>query len=305
MADMQAHDQARYGSARVGRAFAVGFALNLTFVAVEIGFGIGARSLALLSDAGHNFGDVLGLLLAWWASRLARRIPTQRRTYGLRRSTVLAALANAILLLVAVGGIVLEALRRFGHPAPVVGGTVSMVAAAGVVINSATALLFMTDRKYDINVRGAFLHMVADAGVSLGVVLTGLAILRTGWLWLDPAASLVIAGVITVGTWGLLRESMELAMDAVPSGIDPTQVEAYLASLPAVQAVHDLHIWGMSTTETALTAHLVVREVPRNDALLGRAARELHDRFGIGHTTIQFEHEDAAQSCGQAPNEVV
>lgn len=287
------------------RAFLVGVVLNMAFVATEAVFGVRAHSLALVADAGHNLSDVFGLLLAWGASWLATRPPTGRRTYGLRRSTILAAVLNAILLLVAVGGIGWEAVRRLQVPAPVAGGTVIWVAAAGVLINSATALFFLSGRKTDLNIRGAFLHMAADAAVSLGVVASGLAILAFGWVWLDPVVSLLIALVITVGTWGLLRESLNLAMDAVPEGINPAAVEAYLASLPGVAAVHDLHIWGMSTTHAALTAHLVRPDANIEDGLLARASRELHERFGIEHSTIQIERGAGAEPCDLSPDDVV
>ena len=279
------------------RIFAVAVALNVGFVIVEAGFGVAARSLALLADAGHNLGDVLGLLLAWGATRLAQRRPSQRRTYGWRSSSILAAMLNAGLLLVAVGGIAWEAVRRFGSPGEVAGGTVIWVAAAGVVLNTATALLFVAGRKRDLNLRAAFLHMAADAAVSAGVVVAAVVMLRTGWMWLDPTVSLVIAAVILVGTWGLLRESVDLALAAVPAGIDPAAVEAYLGGLPGVTAVHDLHIWGMSTTESALTAHLVKPDPRDDDELLARACRELHDRFGIGHATLQWERGGHPAPC--------
>jgi cobalt-zinc-cadmium efflux system protein len=285
------------------RAFAVGVVLNLAFVGVEAGYGIAANSLALLSDAAHNLSDVFGLLIAWGAIYLGNSLPTKRRTYGLRRSSILAALTNAIVLLVVVGGIAWEAIVRFGQPEGVHGGTVIWVAAIGVVINTASALLFMAGRKKDLNVQGAFLHMAADAAVSLAVVLIGLGIFVTGWNWLDPAISVVICGVIVWGTWGLLRESLDLAMDAVPAGVDPHAVEAYLAGLPGVQAVHDLHIWGMSTTEVALTVHLVMPAPPADDSFLGGVCHELHRRFEIGHATIQVERGDIA--CHQAPANVV
>jgi len=270
-------------------AFALGMALNVAFIAAEVLFGLRARSLALLADAGHNLSDVLGLGLAWGALALAQRPPTARHTYGMRRASILAALANAILLLVAVGGIAWEALQRLTQPEAVAGGVVMAVAAAGVVINGATALLFLSGRKEDLNVRGAFLHMASDAGISLGIVLTGLVILRTGWLWLDPVVSLVIGAVIVWGTWSLLRESLHLAMDAVPEGVNAAEVERYLSGLPGVTAVHDLHIWAMSTTEVALTAHLVKPDAEVDDVLLERINRELHDRFHIEHATIQLE----------------
>jgi cobalt-zinc-cadmium efflux system protein len=291
--------------ANFGRAFAIGVALNLAFVAVEATWGVMGHSLALLADAGHNLSDVLGLLLAWGAGALSRRAPSVRRTYGLRRSSTLAALFNAFLLLVAVGGIAWEAVGRFSHPAPVAGGTVIWVAAVGIVINAATALLFMSGRKGDLNIRGAFLHMAADAGVSLGVVLAGAAILATGWQWIDPVVSLIIAVVILVGTWGLLCDSVNLALDAVPEGIDVPAVRQYLEGLAQVTEVHDLHIWGMSTTETALTAHLVMPNGKPEDSLYQRAAREMHDRFGIEHVTLQVESGDPAHPCKQAPDERV
>jgi cobalt-zinc-cadmium efflux system protein len=255
----------------------------------------------LIADAGHNLSDVLGLALAWGASILVRRLPTKRRTYGLRRTSILAALINALFLLIAIGAIAWEAIRRLQHPEPVASGVVMGVAAIGILINGITAWLFMSGRKGDLNIRGAFLHMAADAVVSLGVVLAALAMRYTGWLWLDPAVSLAIVVVIAVGTWGLLRDSVNLALDAVPQGIDPDEVEAYLSALPGVAAVHDLHIWGMSTTEAALTVHLVTPDVSVDDALLARINKDMHGRFGIEHTTIQFELGDAAHPCDQAP----
>lgn len=288
-----------------GRAFAIGVGLNVTFVLIEAFYGYVAHSLALIADAGHNLGDVLGLLLAWGASILALRQPTPRRTYGLRRSSILAALINAIVLLIAIGGIAWEAIRRFGAPSSVEGGIVIWVAAIGIVINAVTAWLFMAGRKTDLNIRGAFLHMAADAGVSLGVVLAGVAILLTGWQWIDPTVSLIIVTVILVGTWGLLRDSVNLALDAVPKGIDIAKIHAYLAHLPGVTEVHDLHVWGMSTTETALTAHLVLPDVSAGDALLTRACTELREQFRIAHATLQMETGDPAYPCRLAPTERV
>jgi cobalt-zinc-cadmium efflux system protein len=298
----QGHDHAPKD---FGKAFAIGIALNLAFVATEAVYGYIANSLALLADAGHNLSDVLGLALAWGATILVRRLPTRRRTYGLRRSSILASLINAVLLLVAVGAIAWEAIGRFQHPEPVAGGTVMAVAGVGIVINGATAWLFASGSKSDINIRGAFLHMAADAAVSIGVVLAAFAMQATGWLWLDPAVSLAIVLVITLGTWGLLRDSLNLVMDAVPPHIDPAEVEAYLAGLPGVLAVHDLHIWGISTTEVALTAHLVKPDAQVDDALLAEIQHELHERFGIGHSTVQLELGDAAHPCGQAPSSAV
>jgi cobalt-zinc-cadmium efflux system protein len=287
------------------RAFAIGVALNLTFVIAEVGFGLLADSLALLADAAHNLSDVLGLLLAWGASYLATRRPTPRRTYGLRRSSILAALFNALLLLIVVGAIAWEAVGRLVHPGPVAGGTVIIVAAIGVVINSFTALLFMAGRHDDLNIRGAYLHLASDAAASLGVVIAGLVIIITGWVWIDPAISLVLAIVIIVGTWGLLRQSLDLSMDAVPEGVDWENVRAYLAGLPGVAEVHDLHIWAMSTTETALTVHLVKPAAIVDDDWLTMVAQELHDRFHIEHTTIQIECGRAGVPCKLAPEDTV
>ncbi len=309
-----AHDHDHdHGSARghahapkdFGKAFAIGITLNLAFVATEAVYGWLANSLALLADAGHNLSDVLGLALAWGATMLVKRLPTKRRTYGLRRSSILASLINAVLLLLAVGAIAWEAIGRFRHPEPVAGGTVMAVAAVGIVINGITAWLFAAGSKTDVNIRGAFLHMAADAAVSLGVVLAALAMLATGWHWLDPAVSLAIVVVITLGTWGLLRDSVNLAMDAVPAHIDPAAVEDFLASLPGVVAVHDLHIWAMSTTEVALTAHLVKPDAQIDDAWLTEIRHDLLERFGIDHTTVQYERGDAAHPCGQAPATVL
>jgi cobalt-zinc-cadmium efflux system protein len=286
-----------------GSAFAIGITLNLSFVIIEVIYGVFAHSLALVADAGHNLGDVLGLLLAWGATFLARTAPTERRTYGLRSSSILAALFNAIFLLITVGAIAWEAIRRFGDPSVVEGGTVIGVALIGIAINAGTALMFMSGRKRDLNIRAAFMHMAADAGVSLGVVLAGFLIIATGWHWVDPVISLAIAAVIIWGTWGLLRDSINLALHAVPQGIEVAKVRQYLASLPHVTEVHDLHVWPMSTTETALTAHLV-RDVDHCDcALLDRAARELHLMFEIQHATLQFETLD--HHCHLASDEQV
>lgn len=287
------------------RAFAVGVGLNLAFVFVEVGFGLYADSLALLADAGHNFSDVIGLLAAWGALLLARRLPSARFTYGLRSSTILAALTNAMLLLIAVGGISWEAIRRLSETTAVNEPVMIWVALAGVVINLATALLLMQGREHDINRRGAFLHMMADAAVSVGVVVAGLGILWTGWLWLDPATSLMIAAVIFIGTWGLLKESLKLALHAVPNAIDPAKVEAYLSDLPQVCAVHDLHIWGMSTTENALTVHLVTPDGHPGDAFLDGVAEALEHRFHIGHATMQIELGKDGVACRLAPTDVV
>lgn len=292
-----------HGPARHDRAFAIGTALNLGFVAVEAFYGVVANSVALLADAGHNLSDALGLLLAWGAAWLTRRRPTHRHTYGFGSSSILASLVNAVVLLIAVGAIAWEAIGRLTHPEPVEGGVVMWVAAVGIVINAATAWLFMGGKDADLNVKGAYLHMAADAGVSLGVVVAALLIGWTGWLWLDPLVSLTIVAVIVVGTWGLLRESANLALNAVPAGVNRFEVERYLVGLPGVVAVHDLHIWGLSTTDTALTAHLVRPGAGSDDEFLKRVAHDLKERYGIGHATIQVEHD--GDGCHLAPSEVV
>jgi cobalt-zinc-cadmium efflux system protein len=278
-----------HGPANFGRAFAIGIGLNVAFVAIEFAYGVVANSMALVADAGHNLSDVLGLVVAWIASVLSKRPPSARYTYGLGGSSILSALFNAVLLLVAVGAIALEAIQRLLHPEPVAEVTVMVVAAIGIVINGLTAWLFASGRKGDLNIRGAFLHMVADAAVSAGVVVAAFVILLTGWLWLDPLTSLVIVGVIVWGTWSLLRDSLAMSVSAVPGHIDPQAVRRYLESCAGVSAVHDLHIWPMSTTETALTAHLVVPGGHPGDEFLAIAATELGHRFGIGHATLQIE----------------
>jgi cobalt-zinc-cadmium efflux system protein len=294
------HGEHTHEPAAYDRVFAVGVGLNLAFVVAEAVFGVIAGSTALLADGAHNFGDVLGLLLAWGATYLARRPRSSRRTYGWRSSSILAALLNAILLLVVTGGIAWEAVQRFSVPAPVGGGIIAWVALVGVAVNTTTALLFRRGRTIDVNIRGAYLHMAADAAVSAGVVVAGVAIVATGWVWIDPVVTLVVAAVILAGTWGLLRESVNLALHAVPEGIDPEAVEAYLLTLPGVEAVHDVHIWAMSTTETALTAHLVKADPRDDDAIIADATRVLHDRFGIEHTTLQWERGPDA-CCPRLP----
>ena len=280
-----------------GRAFAIGVVLNLGFVILEVIYGRQSHSLALVADAGHNLSDVLGLMLAWGATTLARRRPTPERTYGFRRSSILASLINAAILLISVGAIAWEAIGRLGHPGAVEEKTVIWVAAIGIVINTGTALMFASGRKGDLNIRGAFMHMAADAVIALGVVLTGVAMLATGWSWLDPIVSLIIVAVIVYGTWDLLRSSVNLVLDAVPEGIDITAVKEYLISLPTCVDVHDLHIWGMSTTEAALTAHVVMAQAICDDALLAKTANELHEKFGIEHATLQVESGDPSYPC--------
>jgi len=279
------------------RAFALGIALNITFVVIEAVYGVLAESLALIADAGHNLSDVVSLLLAWGASLLATKAATEKRTYGLRKATVMASLGSAILLLVVLGGIGWEAISRFRNPAPVEGVTVIVVAAIGVVINTLTALLFVSGQKHDLNIRGAFLHMAADAGVSLGVVIAGILIMVYGWLWIDPVISLVIVAVIFAGTWGLLRDSMNYAMDAVPANIDIPAIKQHLMGLEPIGSIHDLHVWPLSTTETALTVHVVVNHNTVDNHFLCNLQQNLHDHFGIAHSTIQVETATGEVRC--------
>ncbi|GMN13686.1 cation diffusion facilitator family transporter [Altererythrobacter sp. MTPC7] len=288
-----------HAPADFGRAFLVGIVLNTGFVVVEAVYGILSGSMALVADAGHNLSDVLALLLAWGASVAAKKPPTARFTYGFKSSTILAALANAALLLVAIGAILFETIHRLGNPQPVQGMTVVVVAGIGIVINAFTAWMFMRGREHDLNIRGAYLHMAADALVSLGVVLAGLAILATGYVWIDPLVSLVIVAVIAWGTWGLAKDSVKMGLAAVPEGIDEADVDAFLNGLSGVEAVHDLHIWPMSTTETALTAHLVMPGGHEGDPFLAALSEELKHRFGIGHATVQIEQTPyCAGACG-------
>jgi cobalt-zinc-cadmium efflux system protein len=281
------------------RAFAIGVGLNVAFVVAELIAGFRFDSLALTADAGHNLGDVLALMLAWAGVVLARRQPTPRRTYGMRRFSILAAIANAGILLIAVGAIAVEAIDRLQNPAPVEGGVVSLVAGIGIAINLGTALAFRSGHA-DLNVRGAFLHMLGDAAASAGVVVAGLLIRTTGLLWIDPVTSLLLAALITWGTWDLARDSVNLALDAVPAGIDPHEVDALLRGLEGVVEVHDLHIWGMSTTDVALTAHLIRPCHGGEDALLATATQLLRERFGIAHATLQVEQGLAIHPCVQA-----
>jgi cobalt-zinc-cadmium efflux system protein len=307
--DHSAHSRSRhrgrYHAPGIGRAFAVGIAINLIYLIGEAGFGLYAGSLALLADAGHNLGDVLGLGLSWGAAVLARRGPSGRFTYGLRSTSILAALANAGILLVVTGGIAWEGLWRLWHPVAVGGAVVAWVAAAGIAVNGATALLFLSGRRHDLNVMSAFTHMAADALIAAGVVVAGIAIALTGWRWLDPAVSLAVSAVIVYGTAGLIRQAIGLALNAVPSGIDAAAIRAHLLAVPGVIALHDLHIWGMSTTETALTCHLVMPGGHPGDAALATLARELEDTFGIDHATIQIEIGDTEEACALTPEHVV
>jgi cobalt-zinc-cadmium efflux system protein len=293
------HHGHHHGEINHNRAFAIGVGLNSIYVVIEFLFGLWSHSLALMADAGHNLGDVLGLLLAWGATVLVKRSPSKRRTYGMRRASILAALLNAGVLLFAVGAISWEALHRLWNPEPVATTTIMIVASIGIVINTATALLFVSGRKNDINIQGAFLHMAADAAVSLGVVLAAALIYLTSWQWLDPVIGLLIVAVIAWSTWGLLRESLDLVMDAVPSGIDPDAIREYLKQLDGVVDVHDLHIWAMSTTEAALTVHLVKSSTQLDDAWLSSVCKVLHDQFGIEHATIQQEQGDPNHKCSR------
>ncbi|MFL6793546.1 MAG: cation diffusion facilitator family transporter [Sphingomicrobium sp.] len=290
------HDH-QHAPADFGRAFAIGIALNLGFVAVETVYGFVANSMSLLADAGHNLSDVLGLVVAWSGAIMARRAPSPRFTYGLKKAPILAALANSLFLLIAVGAIGAEAIRRLFHPSPTEGGTVMVVAGVGILINGATALLFSRGREHDLNIRGAYLHMAADAAVSAAVVFAGLVILWTGQRWVDPVMSLAVAIVILWSSVGLLKESVWMSLAGVPSGIDVDMVEAELEQLDGVAAVHDLHVWPLSTTETALTAHLVAPAVVSTDALLHAARRMLHDRFRIEHCTLQIERNHLEGAC--------
>ena len=293
-----------HAPASFGRAFAIGIGLNTVFVVAEIVFGLVGNSVALLADAGHNLSDVLGLVVAWGASVLARRAPSHRFTYGFGSSSILAALFNAVFLLVVVGGLSWEALGRIWRPEPVAGMTVIVVAAIGIAINGFCAFLFASGRRGDLNIRGAFAHMLADAVVSAGVVVAGFVILVTGWLWIDPVVSLVVNVLIIYGTWALLRDSTTMALGAVPPGIDTPQVRRFLAERPGVASVHDLHIWPISTTETALTAHMLMPSGHPGDAVLMGICSALKAEFGIGHVTLQIE-TDETTACALAPDHVV
>lgn len=279
--------------------------MNLVFVAAELAYGVISNSMSLIADAGHNFSDVVGLVLAWGAFWLSNRKPTVRYTYGLKKSSILSALLNSVILLIAVGAIMWEAVHRFFNPVEVQTTTVMIVATIGILINTGTALLFLKDREYDINIRGAFLHMAADALISLGVVISGFVIGYTNWLWLDPATSILISLVIIVGTWQLLKDSISMSMDAVPNGIDPKEVKNYLSSVEGVSEVHDLHIWAMSTTETALTAHLVVQSFDVESKILKKITGELKSKFKIHHPTLQLELSDPSFVCDLKSDEVV
>jgi cobalt-zinc-cadmium efflux system protein len=296
------HDHDHHGhhpsySTDSGNAFLISVVLNSVFVVVEFVFGFIANSTALMADAGHNLSDVVGLLLAWGAVAIARKPASRRFTYGLRSASILAALTNAMMLLIACGAIALAAIQRFSEPPAVAGLTVMIVAAIGIVINGLSALLLVRGSKGDLNRRSAYLHMVADAVISLGVVITGALILYTGWNWLDPVVSLAIVVVIVFGTWGLLRESTQLALNAVPHGVDAAAVEIYLRQLDGVTDIHDLHIWGLSTTENALTVHLVIPAGYPGDAFIDQVVRHLEEAFAVHHTTLQTEQGTTDHAC--------
>ena len=293
-----------HASASFGMAFAIGIALNTGFVVIEAVYGALSNSVALLSDAGHNLGDVLGLVVAWIASVLARRAPSKRFTYGLRASSILAALFNAVFLLVTVGALSWEAIQRLGEPEPVAADTVIIVAGVGIVINGATALLFASGRKGDINLRGAFLHMASDAFISAGVVAAGFVTLLTGWFWLDPLVSLAINAAIIWGTWSLLREAINMTLAGVPANIDLGEVRHFFQKQQGVASVHDLHVWPMSTTEVALTCHLVMPSGHPGDEFIHRLAEELAATFDIDHPTIQIE-VDQDLACALASDQTV
>jgi len=299
MAHDHSHTVNKYNS-----VFLIAILLNISFVIVEAGFGYFSGSLALIADAGHNLSDVFGLLLGLGAVMLSQRLPSPKRTYGFRRSSILAALFNSIILFISVGAIAWEAFSRLGKSEAISGETVIWVAAVGIVINTISALLFLSGSKKDINKKGAFVHLAADAGVSLGVVISGFILLKTGWSWIDPVMSLIIVVVILITTWDLLKSSLNLALDAVPDGIDPVEVEKYLRGIKGVEAVHDLHIWGMSTTESALTVHLIMSKSTDMNCVIKNISKELHDQFGIVHPTIQVENEDDG-SCELEPSGVV
>ena len=286
-------------------AFAIGAFLNLAFVGAELTYGYMAKSLALVADAVHNFADVVGLLLAWGAAWLSRRAPTDERTFGYRRASILAALLNACLLFLAVGGIIIEAVQRFAHPAPIQTQMMIWVAAVGIAINFGTAMLFWKGQKHDLNLRAAFIHMIGDAAISAGVVVAGLIIMYRGWVWMDPAISLVVSVIVLAGCWGLAREALHLSLDGVPKHINRRSVLVYLHELPGVTGVHDLHIWAMSTTEVALTVHLMRPGMPTDDVFLHKVAHDLQETYQIGHVTVQIEAGNAREACKLAPSEVV
>ncbi len=303
--DHDHHDHAHsHAPASFGRAFAIGIILNTLFVVAEVIYGFLANSMALLADAGHNASDVLGLVAAWAAFSMGKRAPTTRFTYGWKRTSILAALFNATCLMLAIGAIIWEAVLRLAHPEPVASTTIMAVAGAGIMVNGVTAWLFAAGREGDLNIKGAYLHMAADALVSVGVVIAGFIILQTGLLWIDPAVSLIVAAVILMGTWGLLKESTAFSLDAVPSHIEPAKIRSELLALKGVAAVHDLHIWPISTTDIAMTAHLVMPDGHPGDRFYADVAEEMQHHHKINHVTLQIE-TDPANTCALAPDDVV
>jgi cobalt-zinc-cadmium efflux system protein len=298
------HGHHHHSPGTFGRAFAAGIVLNSAIIALEVVGGLAAHSMALISDAAHNASDVLGLAMAWGAAVLARRPPTARRTYGLRRASILAALGNAMLLLVATGGVGWEAIRRLGAPSVVRADVMIGVSLIAAVVNAVSALLFAGGRKLDLNLQAAFAHLAGDAAIALGVVGAGVLVRATGWMQIDSIVSLAVSAMVLVATYSVLKQSLDLALDAVPAGIDPNGVRAFLSSLPGVVEVHDLHIWGMSTTEAVLTAHLVMRDgAPAGGGFLCEIEQTLHDRFRIEHSTLQIEPQDAPVPCRLQPAE--
>jgi cobalt-zinc-cadmium efflux system protein len=303
--DHHHHHDHHHAPSSYGRAFVVGIVLNLAFVVVEVTYGVLGHSVALVADAAHNFGDVLGLGLSWGATALARLRPSSRRTFGFRRSTIIASVANALILLFLTGGLTWESILRLLAPSQPHGATMIVVALIGAVVNTVSALMFMAGRKKDLNIRSAFVHLASDAVLALGVAAAGAIILFTGWLWLDPAISIVLALTILAGTWSLMRKSLDLMLDAVPESIDPEKVKTFLGALPGVVEVHDLHIWAMSTTETALTAHLVMPGNSCEPTFVADACRKLHDAFDIDHSTLQIDPQEAPAPCALASEETV
>lgn len=294
---MSGHHHHKTGN--YSKAFAIGITLNILFVILELGYGLIADSMALISDASHNFSDVLGLLLAWGATILMTKKPTLQRSYGFRRVTIMASLVSSVLLFIGMGAILWESISRIGVPQPVSGTSILIVSGIGFFINGITAFMFYSGKDRDLNIKGAYLHMLADAGVSLGVVVAGAIIIYTGWFWLDPVISIVIAIIIIIGTWDLMQESLNLIIDTVPKSIDPVSVNNYLSNLPEVKDIHDLHIWAMSTTENALTVHLVINEITDTDAFLINVSDQLSEKYGIDHSTIQIERSYSEELCRQ------
>ena len=294
-----------HGEVNYNKAFIIGSLLNISFILIELWFGYSSKSLSLVSDAIHNTTDVFGLFISWAGIWFATRKPTNKRTYGFGRGSILTSLINAIIILVAAGGIFVEGIHRLGSPVSVMGSTVVWVAIIGILINGITALLFLQGRKNDINIRGAFVHMAVDALVSLGVVVAGLLITLTGFAWIDPIVSIIIAGIIVLTTWSLMKDSLNLALDAVPEHVNRDEIKKYLETLPGVCAVHDLHIWAISTKETGLTAHLVHGDITIAENVVQKATKELESKFSIGHVTLQVERDTSGRFCRIEPDHII